>query len=165
MDKKVLIKDIDKILKYNKHKTKTITYKCGADNVEITIDPCAGYIGWTEAISAAMTLVFTEDSLYFPSMCSIAYRYALIYCFTNIKADNSSKVIEIAMQTDLCDKIESNIPEKTLLSFKSDFERSLEKATLQFRSQNSITDVFGILGSVLNETISDVEGDTDDKKD
>ena len=122
MDKKVSIKNIDKIVKFNKYESKTVTYVCGDENIDITINPCVDYADWFSAIEEAMGIIFWDDGTYKPALSSSAYDYALVSCFTNIKTDNVNKIIELTKCTDIAEKIRNALPALIDLKFANDFE-------------------------------------------
>ena len=121
MDKKVSIKSIDKIIKSNSFEKKEIVYKCDDEDVVISVTPCVSYGDWYEAIETSMGIIFGGDGEYIPALVSSAYEYALIACFTNLKTDNVSKIINIAKSTNLIEKITESIPRFVLNDFYDDF--------------------------------------------
>ena len=126
MDKKVSLKKIDKIIKNNKYENNTVTYKCGDEDISIEVIPCVDYTEWYGAIETATKIVFMDDGEYKPEILSMAYDYAFITCFTNIKTDNVSKVVGLSKSTDIVERISNIIPEKTLNDFRDDFYRTVE---------------------------------------
>ena len=124
MDKKVSIKSIDKIIKDNKFEKREIVYKCADETVVVEVNPCVNYGDWYEVIETSMGIIFGGDSEYIPALVSAAYGFALIACFTNLKTDNVSKVIEIAKSTDIIERIELILPASVLKNFRDDFTSS-----------------------------------------
>ena len=122
MDKKVSIKNIDKIIKNNRYEEVEVSYPCGEEEITFSVIPCADYAAWYEAIETSANILVDDDGNYRPQLTSAAYGLALVSCFTNIKTDNANKIIELTMITDIVDLIEDALPGLMLKNFKSDFE-------------------------------------------
>lgn len=122
MDKKVSIKSIDKIIKSNSFEKKEIVYKCDDEDVVIEVTPGANYGDWYTAIEASMSVIFGGESGYTPSLVSAAYGLALVSCFTNLKTDNVTKLIDLIRFTDIASRVEEALPASVLSNFRSDFE-------------------------------------------
>ena len=150
MDKKVSIKSIDKVLKYYRFENKSFAFKCGDENIEITVNPAVNYEQWYIAIEEAVQgVLFDREGNYRPALTSLAYDYAITTCFTNIKSDNHTKFIDLIMNTDLTEKIKSCLPTKVLTSFEGDFNRVVNSKENEYCSRSKIMNIIEKFSSLF----------------
>ena len=151
MDKKVSLKKLDKIIKNNKYENSTVTYKCGDEDIDIEVMISNDYADWFTAIERSMGILFTEDGEYHPSLTSTALDYAIIECFTNIKTDNVSKVINLTRGTDIIDKISECVPQRLMYDFRSDFNKTVEYRAQYMSPIGRIANLASIVGALIDE--------------
>ncbi len=129
MDKKVTVKNIDKIMKYNKYENNVVTYKCGDEEIEIEVVPFSGMEHWLVAIATGVSLIDDEDvtNKYVLGVKSIALKLAILINFTkmNNKISNS-KLVEFIQNTDIIERIKEAVPQSVYTEFMSDFNSVAE---------------------------------------
>lgn len=143
MDKKVTVKNIDKIMKYNKYENSVVTYKCGDEEIEIEVVPFGGMEHWLIAIATGVSLIDDDDlsNKYVLGVKSIALKLAVLINFTkmNNKLSNA-KLIEFIQNTDIIYRIRDVIPGSVYDEFVSDFNCVADYIT--DKHNNNVKDAF-----------------------
>lgn len=158
MDKKVSIKDIDKIIKYNKPENKVITYKCGDEDIEIIVSTTPSMNEWYYAINLCARLVYPEginedDNTIIISnneIYSIAANAAVLCCFTNLKTDNIKKICEVVTSTDLVEKVTNEISHLKVEEFLDDFDKAVVALSHRYNCNAVIDEALGKFNVTIN---------------
>lgn len=123
MDKKVSVKNIDKIMKHNKFENKTITYKCGDEDINISVIPFAGMEHRLVSIATGVSLI--DDSIenrYVLGVKSIGLDLAILLNFADISDKiSNAKLIDFIETTDVIEKIKEALPSSVYANFVKDF--------------------------------------------
>ena len=157
MDKQVSIKNIEKIIKNNKYETSEISYKCGEDEVIITVNPCAAFSAWYRSIEMASAMLVDEDDKFIPSLISASYGIAVIACFTNIKTDNIDRVIDLITYTDIVSRIVEVLPNNVVKNFEKDFEASVAYKKDEVSPIGRFSRTIDMIGSFSDNLASSIQ--------
>lgn len=159
MDKKVSITDVKSIIKNNTYENRSIKFDCGNKNVEVIVTPGVSVETWFSAINSGVALMadigFEGDSEFAYSINSIAYKFSLITCFTNITEKlTTTDMISLIQMTDISDRLEKALPMNVLDSFQRDFDRVSTLSSTRHSINRDRESVYEKLMFVLN----DIEG-------
>ena len=144
MDKKVSVADVKNIMKYNKYESKTVTYECGDKNVDIIVNPAVEVEWWFSSILSGVSLMYDlgfegETPEFAYAIDSVAYRYSLVTCFTNISDKiSNSDLIKFVQLTDIASRVEASLPEGVLASFRNDYTKVSELSATKNSSNAKI---------------------------
>ena len=131
MDKKVSVKNIDKIMKYNKYENKIVTYTCGDENIDITVVPYAGLEHRLVAIATGVSLIDEDvENKYALGVKSLGLKLAVVINFTEMKNTiSNAKLIDFIETTDVVEKIKEVLPASVYDGFAEDYNAVADMIT------------------------------------
>lgn len=151
MDKRISSKQMDKIAKYNSYESKNIKLKCGEECIEIKVTPVIDYAKRFGIIETSVGIMFADNDKCNASLFSSAYNHALLCCYTNLKSDNASKIINLSLSTDIVSMVKDVLPESVVRDFDTDFNKTVENHVRIISPTNKILDFLSVLKVVLDE--------------
>lgn len=182
---KISINQIKEMTKHNKKEVETISVSVGdnnKDNITIEINNSPKCEDWVSTIRIASMFVYgsrygtglinesiEEEPRRNPELYSVAFAYAVIRCFTNLKTENTEVIFDLVTQTDIYDAIVEKISASKLERFKEDYDSAVKlgfEAGKTAGVASAVIDVAGGLSSVIEKLaqLSDSdfgEGDSD----
>lgn len=152
MAKKLSNNSIDKIIKTITKPYEEVTMFNDLEGGEISFE-----VNWNTDIGKRMqsvmdgvSLAWNEDGEFMPALLSLAYTYALLSCFTNIKTEKIEKIYALSQLTNIIGVIESVLPERVYVDFKRDFEECFNYNKNKSLRLNNVDDISYSLGNLVS---------------
>lgn len=153
MSKKISSKTIDAIIKENKKEDKKIILKTADAEIEVVIKPYISYRERTQMVNDIANNCYDENGIYHPEFFDIAYKIALIECYTNINTDIKDSVNQIHIlceSTNLIEEIE-RFTEGSTQQIWLDAKDIVDWCNEQSLKSNAWDDVAYMISSLLDK--------------
>ena len=164
MAKKLSNNSIDKIIKNVAKTCEEIGVVCSSDGETVSFE-----VSWDtdigkrmQSIMDGVLLAWDEEGNFMSPLSSLAYTYALLSCFTNIKTEKIEKIYALSQLTNIVEMVEEVLPSRVRKDFKKDFNECFNYNKNRNLRLNNVDEICSSVGEIVSKFGGIVENITPD---